>query len=382
MAKKMSKQRWNPYVMVQNNAVNELWEKHFSSGTRKVLFILGQGFDVRMNLGLSNLLKSCPDLDIDFWLIKYDEGKESVHSPYQDLIDENLQELFHLLNGKQIITKEIKLWNSKGKKKRRIGDREAANIVSNYQIIEQYTDIIVDISALPRGVYFSLIGKLLSLIDHYSEGKKNFFISVAENAEIDNLIQENATDDDINYLHGFGGEIELAAEVEKPLIWFPVLGENKLAHVRQAFGKITESKTRIYEICPTFPFPSKNPRRSDEILVEYHELLFDELGIEPQNIMYVSERNPFEAYIQFSSAIQNYKTSLQVINGCKAALSTFSSKLLSIGTLLTAYEDSEDVGVLNIDSQGYNINDKNKFREFKSNSELFVIWLTGDPYNV
>ncbi|MFT3795226.1 hypothetical protein [Flavobacterium sp.] len=377
----MSNQRWNPYVLLQNQSVDEMWSTHFSDIQRKILFVFGQGFDVRMNLALKNLISICPNLNIEFWLIKYDEGKDSASHVYQDLIDENIEELSELLSGKRIVTKEIKLWSSKGKKKRRIGDREAANLISEYSEISSYTDIIVDISALPRGVYFSLIGKLLSLIDKFANGSINLLVSVAEHAEIDNQIQESATDEDINYLHGFGGEIELTGELDKPLIWFPILGENKISHVRKAFGKITEAKSRIFEICPTFPFPSRNPRRSDEILIEYHELLFDELAIEPQNIMYVSERNPFEAYIQLSNAVQNYKTSLQVINGCKAALSTFSSKLLSLGTLLAAYEDRDNIGVLNVDSQGYNIIDKNKVRNLKTESELFVIWLTGDPYN-
>ena len=377
----MTKKRWNPYVLLQNDKVSELWRTHFSSTDRKALYILGQGFDVRMNIGIANLIENCPTINADFWIINYDEGKDSSSHAYQDLIDENVAELDILLKGKNVVQKNIKLWTSNGRKKRRIGDREASELISDFSEISQYTDIIVDISAIPRGVYFSLIGKLLALIDRHSNGLINLFVCVAEQAEIDKKTQENATDEDIHYLHGFGGEIELAGELEKPLIWFPILGENKISHVNKAYEKITEAKSRIYEICPTIPFPSKNPRRSDEILIEFHELLFDVLVIEPQNIMYVSEQNPFEAYIQLSNAVNNYKDSLKVLNGCKAALSTFSSKLLSIGTLLTAYEDIDNIGILNVDSQGYVINDKNEVRNLKSESELFVTWLTGEPYN-
>lgn len=378
----MTKKRWDPYVLLHNDTVTQLWKDHFSSNKEKVLFILGKGFDIRMNMGIDNLLTSCPNIDLDCLLVSFDEGKSSNSHEYSELVDKNTSELRTLLSGKTILEKNIKLWNTKGRKRRRIGDREAANLFVNYDDIKGYTDIVVDISALPRGVYFSLVGKLLSLIDKYcSDFSKNLFLCVAENASIDNLIQENSIDEDLSYLYGFGGEIDLAAETEKPLIWFPILGENKEAHVRKAFGKITESKNRLYEICPTFPFPSKNPRRSDGILIEYHELLFDELGIEPQNIMYVHERNPFEVYLKLSEAVNNYQKSLKIISGCKAALSSFSSKLLSIGTLLTAYENMGHVGVLNVDSQGYKIVDKNTLIEMKSESELFVTWLTGLPYD-
>ena len=358
-----------------------MWSKHLDNPNRKVLFILGKGFDVRMNLGIQSLIEKCPNIDLDCLMIELDEGKDSSSHGLKDLVEENVSEITSLLEGKVIKKKNLQMWSLKGKKKVKIGDREASNLIETYADIENYTDIIVDISALPRGVYFSLIGKLLTLIDNYSNNSINLFICIAENAEIDSLTKEKVTEGDVNYLHGFRGGIEITSEMDKPLVWFPVLGEEKLGHVRRAFGKITETKNRLYEICPTFPFPSKDPRRSDAILIEYHELLFDELLIEPQNIMYISERNPFEAYIQLSDAIKNYKKSLAIINGCKAAISNFSSKLLSIGTLLTAYENREDIGVLNVDSQGYDYVDKNEVKKLKSESELFVTWLTGEPYN-
>jgi hypothetical protein len=381
MVKIMEEKRWNPYVLLQNETVTELWKNHFHEQNKKVLFILGKGFDVRMNLGIQSLISVCPNIDLDCLLIELDEGKDSSSHNLKDLVEDNVTEITSILNGRTISRKDLMLWTTTGKKKVKIGDREASNIIEKYDDIKDYTDIIVDISALPRGVYFSLIGKLLALIDKYSNNSQNLFVCIAENAEIDALTKEKASEGDVNYLHGFGGGIEVTSENDKPLVWFPILGEEKLPHVRKAFGKITETKNRLYEICPTFPFPSKDPRRSDSILIEYHELLFDELGIEPQNIMYISERNPFEAYIQLSNAIKNYKKSLEIINGCKAVLSNFSSKLLSIGTLLAAYENREDIGILNVDSQGYDYVDKNEVKKLKSESELFVTWLTGEPYN-
>ncbi|MEO5563052.1 MAG: hypothetical protein ABIR18_06440, partial [Chitinophagaceae bacterium] len=71
------------------------------------------------------------------------------------------------------------------------------------------------------------------------------------------------------------------------------------------------------------------------------------------------------------------------LNGCKAVLSTFSSKLLSIGTLLAAYELKKKdigVGVLNVDSHGYKIDPDADLKRLKEESKLFVIWLTGEPY--
>ncbi|GEP94543.1 hypothetical protein [Chitinophaga cymbidii] len=371
--------RWDPSVLIRGDKTSEFWSSHFNSAQRSVLFILGKGFDVRMNIAIQELIKNCPTIKLECWLIEFDEGTGSNSTKYLKHVQENEKELSTYLTGKQIVTKKISLWNSKVKgKRKRIGDRQAAQILESYEQIKQFTDIIIDISALPRGVYFSLVGKFLTFIDNYAKDKKpNLFVVVSENADIDSKIKEKGIDEDVGYLHGFGGTLELTSESEEPVIWFPILGEDKAEHLDKAYTHI-----RPNEICPVLPFPSKNPRRSDALIKDYYQLLFDRLNIESQNIMYVPEQNPFEAYIRLTKAIRNYNTSLQALDGCKAVISTFSSKLLSIGSLLTAYEliNEIGVGILNVDSQGYDIDSFDDLKSIKDNSELFVIWLIGEAY--
>ncbi|MGD0756599.1 MAG: hypothetical protein ABR927_16235 [Bacteroidales bacterium] len=380
-----NKFRWDSYVLFKNSKeINAFWCEHYRDNSHKTLFILGKGFDIRMNLGIKNLLEN-NQIQVKTLLVEFDEGRSSASHDYEKYVEKNTLEL-ESLSSLNIEKREITLWKGSGRKKRRIGDREAAdNIIMSYDEINEYSDIILDISALPRGIYFSLIGKILLLIDnHKSNGNElhNFFIVTSENAKIDSMTQEEVLDEDLNYTHGFGGGLDLTSEV--PIIWFPILGENKTAQILNANKKINPR-----EICPLLPFPSKDPRRSDQLIIEYHRLLFDELRIEGQNLMYVPEQNPFEVYRSLCSAIINYNESLKILNGCKAAISTFSSKLLSIGALLAAYEltycnesDKIGVGLLNIDSQGYRIDDEELLTILKNESELFLTWLTGEPYNL
>lgn len=377
----MAKLRWNPHIMFDNDNIDSFWNEYFKTND-KVLFVLGKGFDIRMNLTLDRLLKHSSKIEITCILIEFNEGKHSSSHEYQHLIDTNLIEFKKLTENINVINKQINIWSKSGKSRRIVGDRNAANIFKNYSDISEYRDIIVDISSLPRGIYFSLIGKILSLIDTKPNELHNLFVSVAENVTLDSYIKETAIEDDLSYLHGFGGEIELESEKDKPLIWFPILGEGKLSHISKGADKIADDKNRLYEICPILPFPSKNPRRSDSLLIEYHSLLFDSLDIEAQNIMYVTERDPFQAYIELSTAIRNYKTSLDIIGGCKIAISTFSSKLLSIGSLLVAYENQGFVGIMNVNSGGYEINEEKNIHKSNLDSELFVTWLTGNPYKI
>lgn len=373
----MDSLRWDQYVLIHNNEINHFWEKHFNNNvpTKNVLFITSKGFDVRMNFVLKNCLSSKPNINLTCLLVEYHEGSNSPSIFYQESVRENLDELKKTLvdfSHKTYESLYVDLW----KDKRRIGDRDISNKIYNYDI-NPYTDIIVDISSLPRGIYFSLIGTLLKKIDAHKElNNKNLFVTVAENAKIDKQINEEGVDENIKWIHGFGGEIETESN-HKPLIFFPILGEKKI----NILGKIY-SNLAPEEICPVLPFPSKDPRRSDSLIIDYHKVLFDELRVESQNILYVPEQNPFEVYRILSSAIENYNESLKILGGCNAALTAFSSKLLSLGVLLVAYEKGKGIGVYNLESQGYNIANNNieYLKELNKDSEIFLLWLNGDAY--
>ena len=376
----MSNYRWNPYVLMSGKDLQECFSKHFTINS-KILFIMSKGFDVRMNIAIKSLKQNDLPLNITCLLINFDEGDDSSSHQYKCLVDENLEELYSLIQKENIKNANIKLWESDGRNKRRVGDRKASEALDQVNI-DSYSDIIIDISALPRGIYFSMIGKILTLIDCMTLPQKpNLMITVAENPELDIAINDDAPDDEPNFLQGFSGAIDRSAESSAdPLIWMPILGENKADYIRKAHIFLAPNET-----CPILPFPSRDPRRPDALTISYHGLLFDELNIEQQNIMYVPEQNPFEAYIILSKAIQNYHDSLKPIGDCKTVLSTFSSKLLSIGTLLAAYElKSKDigVGVLNVDSQGYKLDKGIDLIKMRTESNLFLIWLTGKPYEI
>lgn len=378
-----NKLRWDSYVQIKGfDQIQSFLKKYLKDKSKNILFVLGKGFDIRMNEGIKQIVNCNSGVKIKCLLIDFDEGNDSSSKEYKNNVDINLNYL-HSLKGISIETKNISIWKGKGRNKRRIGDKEASDIFTTYNDILEYSDIIVDISALPRGIYFSLIGKLLTLIDINKSGgeeKHNLFIFTCENAKIDQITIKDEIDQELKFSFGFGGGLELTSD--DPIIWFPILGENKESQIISAHYKISPD-----EICPLLPFPAKDPRRSDTLIIEYHKLLFDELRIESQNLLYVPEQNPFEVYRNLCNAIINYNKTLSVLNGCKAAISTFSSKLLSIGALLTAYElnnrsiDKIGVGILNVDSVGYKINIELS-EDLNSESELFLTWLTGEPYNV
>jgi hypothetical protein len=98
-----------------------------------------------------------------------------------------------------------------------------------------------------------------------------------------------------------------------PLVWFPILGENRSSQLQRVATEIPKSA----EICPILPHPSRDPRRADRLIIEYKEPLFDSRRTPTGNILYAHESNPFEAYRQLFLAMQRYRDSLNIMGGSK-----------------------------------------------------------------
>jgi hypothetical protein len=343
------------------------------------LTIMGVGFDPRTSFCINKLMKLGGQGKRDSVLIELDEGPDSPSRRYQDLIDANRNQIGKLLpEGSRRIFKRLSMQASDG---RRIGSRNAANIFGTLSEISTYNDLIVDISALPRGIYFPLIGKLLHLTDIASSSKDpspNLHVVVSENAELDARIKDEGIAEDAEYMHGFTGALDTEGSTRVPRVWIPILGERQAQQLERIDNLVGAD-----EICPMLPMPSANPRRGDALLMEYRELLFDRMRIEPKNFIYVDEGNPFQVYEEIRKTIMRYELSLQPLGGCQVIISALSSKLLSLGALLAGYElkrTGRGVGMAQVETQGYDMEGKIEKQKELDRTEPYSLWLAGDCY--
>ena len=163
-------------------------------------------------------------------------------------------------------------------------------------------------------------------------------------------------------------------------MWFPLLGENQRVQLARIYDLINPA-----EICPLLPSPSMDPRRGDNLVIEYRELLFDRLRVETRNFIFASETNAFEAYRQLRRAILHYAEALEPFGGSNAVISANSSKLLSVGALLAAYELNVQDGaellsrmlrhtVMMVNASSDDLD------RLASESRLQGLWLSGDCY--
>lgn len=376
--------RWENYVLDSGEDVVELWKTCFLSPSKKVLFVLGKGFDPRMCNGVKKFLEVVPITKemFDVLVIDFHEGESSPSHQHDDEIVNNWQDLENACRGRaNIIIETILVRSTDGR--RRVASINASKIVGNLDRLSAYSDVIVDISALPRAIYFPLIASALEIADENNKGSDpghlNVHVLVSEDSNLDKLIKEEGIEEDAQLIHGFAGGLDMEATSDLPTVWIPLLGEGQRTQLDRIVNFITPD-----EACPIFPSPSTDPRRGDNLIFEYHGLFFDGLRGDPRNFIFASEKNPYEVYLQIRRTALQFRQALEPIGGCKVALSAHSSKLLSVGALLAAYELKslgEEVGVVHVESQGYVMDAEAKEYSVSENAELYNLWLAGQCYD-
>jgi len=182
--------------------------------------------------------------------------------------------------------------------------------------------------------------------------------------------------DDIEPMVKFNPGIGLEAEPDRIRIQISLLGENGMEKWNKILGHFNPD-----EDFPVVPYPSLNPFRTDSIIKEYKELFKQEDA--KDNIIYAHERNPFELYRLLTRFIQSEDEILGKVKQMACyGIALLSSKLLSVGALLTAMENENEVAIYNVISRDYVIDkDSIDFDELNKKSTTFLMWIKGDAYN-
>ena len=369
-------ERWSTYASASGDELEALFMSHFNGCSRKVRFILGRGFDPRMLTGLKLLRRICPTLPVEVVLLTYEEGDQSPSRVYDDAVKHNMKVLSEMVEPNALSVREIRMFSPE---RRRTTSRSAEGLFKTAGEFVGITDIVIDISALPRSVFMPIVAKLLHIIDGQQRPATNLFLLADENARIDSSIIEEGLDEEADYIHTFRGDAERESAASKPRVWFPLLGENQGTQLVRIHDLVRPS-----EVCPLLPAPSKNPRRGDSLVIEHRVFLFDTLRIDPRNFLYACETNPFEVYRQLIQAINHYSESLQPLGGSNAIVSALSSKLLSIGAVLTAYElkrAGSRVAIAHIEAHGHRVAvEMDELTRFAKDGVIHGLWLAGECY--
>jgi hypothetical protein len=336
---------WQHYVFRRGQEIHPTWDLLFEHRPTRLLYIAGLGFDVRaqavMRAFVENLREARPVIEQANLLLVGFTGYE-LSNELREQTDENgrvLAELFKVLGdtttvsigssipGEEDISASTAL---------RLGTEQALTH------LDQQTDVVLDVSSLPRVVYLALMTAILhKLIPNkaapnalFANGV-NFQVLVAEDASLDARIRSEDPSNDLILIPGFSSALHAESFQDWPLVWFPILGENKVGQLQKVMGLAIPPNA---EICPVLPHPSRDPRRADRLLGEYRQPLFDARQTPTTNILLAHESHPFEAYRQLLSAMMRYRESMQIMGGCRLVVTPLASKLITLGAGLACFE--------------------------------------------
>ena len=367
---------FSAYFMKKGHEFEKFWKKYLNQENRQMLFVLGLSFDPR-SLDCLKIIQECNVKSaIKYRIIHYDNGL--AYKPHMaDLLEQNKKELESIIPKNAQSMKLIRIPTDQ----RYTMSIDAINCIAKSDLKER-SDIIIDVSAMPNAVYFPIIHKILNWINgrevRQSNGKKiNFHLVVSENAKIDGLIEEISSNE-ATFMHRFGGVLQSESTKESIKIWIPLLGEMRKTQLQKINDMILPKETS-----PIFPVPSIDPYRAKKLLLSYREFLFDSMDIEPKNFIFSSEQNPFETCRKIYETARYGYDSFRPLGGCYVVLSPLSSKLLSVGCLLAAYElQSSDfqVGIAHVENQAYNFIDTVEIGKIREETTPFTLWLTGECY--
>lgn len=382
---------WKHYVFRRGDEVHDLWDHLFENRPIDLLYIAGRGFDVRVKTVLAQFLQNVSSAGpaikkAELLLVGY-EGYE-LEEELKILTEDNAHEMSESfknigeVNEVRISTSSLGEDDLSASNALRIGVQAVLSHVTTQ------TDIILDISSMPRVTYLALMTSILNKLlpnknapDALKANGVNFQVLVAEDAKLDSQIRSEEPNNDLVLIPGFSSALHAESVQDWPLVWFPILGEGRI----NQFEKVMESVIpESAEICPVVPHPSSDPRRGDRLLVEYRRPLFTSRQTPTSNILYAHESHPFEAYRQLLLAMRHYRDSLSLLGGCRLVVTPLASKLISLGAGLACFEmrppgmgENYGVAIPYAEPRRYiaSVKDLNSSRP-----EITALVLTGEAY--
>ena len=357
--------RWSSYVYLEKDDVLTFAADYFAKRQSTLLFVMGCGFDPRMNNVLEKIISQDRFNQIECILIDF-PSLESL--PEDKLYKANKVKFDELCSKRNISVREVRDNHPKDIEKRIMGILKQLREIDYSEI----SDIIIDVSAMPRAIYFNVCKFFYK---QCVDNTKNLFFTVSENVEIDKRIID-ISGDEIHPMHGFGINNMLESNLDKRSVLIPLLGQNHAVEL----GKIYDNFKPV-DVCPILPFPSMDPRRSEDILITHMDF-FKRIEIaEPQNFTYADERNPFELYSIICDLVNNYKKTLMPITTCVCfGIAALTSKLMSLGALLCGLENSSEISFYTSSPVAYHVKDQVSIMKINSQSDIFLMWITGEAY--
>jgi hypothetical protein len=355
--------RWLDYFMTDRFA--EFWKAQLQQPDANVCVITGIGFDPRCRAAIDRLLTVSKPGQVAVLGLRFKTALDAIE-PVKLLNQyaEANQKAINNTGCQQVGLGDVQLQDEN---RFSAGGPTALRFVSNHlQDLSKFRHVIVDISGMPRSVFYPLISYLCARSD---QGLiNNLHVTVAESAELDSkiILSEFGSAD---FIHTF------RLTEKKKLVWVPIIGGRERDRILKIHNQI---KDDCLEIVPILPFPSTPLRKPDDVLINNSDVLFEELAVIDSNILLCDQKNPFDIYRKIVALHDYYTDKLSALGGVATIVSPLSSKLLSLGALLASIERKLPVSYV---EAGLYTLESGAMEVFESAPILPIeMWLAGEPY--
>ncbi|UKJ64852.1 hypothetical protein H1Q78_05560 [Cellulosimicrobium cellulans] len=356
-----SEYRWDLAITHRGSELVEFVDGYFNSDDRRVLLIAGAGFDPRTGL-VADLLAGAERASLSGLFVR--ETRTVSDQDLERLADANLAQLIACVPDHHVIDVEIF-----GPDNSVVGGRRAAARL-NEHALSDYSDVVVDISALSIGVSFPMIRYLIELI-HADALRSNLHVMVAHQPELDTTIRSTPTDSAVP-IHGFNGGLTLVAGTQEAAkLWLPQLALGRATTLRRIHEAINPD-----EVCAILPFPASHPRLGDELLEELLGSGGFPWQMDARSIVHADEDDPLDLYRTILRLYTLREPVFREVGGSQLIVSPVGSKVMALGALLAALE--RDLPVVYLEDFSYELDGSLDDKDEKP--ELMHVWLEGDPY--
>jgi hypothetical protein len=357
----MATTRWARCIHQRGEEVERFIEDFFGEAERRVLLIGGAGFDPRSTALAGKFARRLGERATALFL------REERPNPDTELVtrgDKNAQSLGGLLPGSRV--ERLEIFASDGAA---VGGRRVAAMVDAMDP-KAFSDVVVDFSALSKGVSFPIVKHLLELVSK-GETNANIHVMVVDQVNTDIEIRDVGSDR-AALITGFEARWWLAETRERAKLWLPQLLQDQHAVLERIRQFIQPD-----DVCPILPFPAANLRRPDHLIEEYADEMQSVWEVDPRDVVYADEKNPLDVYRSLVRIHEARTRVFQGTGGSTVVLSPLGSKALAIGSLMAALE--LDCPVVYVEALEYHV-DFSRVTDKASDADFIHVWLSGEAY--
>jgi hypothetical protein len=361
--------RWDPAVSHRGAEADQFLQEYFRSSDRVALLIGGAGFDPRATTICHQLCETASGRVRGFFIR---EERPRSDPRLLEHAEENIRLLRGLVEGYS--DHRIDIISEDGAV---VGGHSIGPLLRNHCDFTGVTDLVVDVSALSKGISFPLVRGLLEgaiIPGTVPFHRPNIHIMVLNEPRTDFEIVGEASDR-VEVIQGFQGLLDHDEARSAARLWMPQLTRERgtLEVLRRIYRRVAP-----HAVCPILPFPAHDPRHPDE-LIEFHiQAIQSEWQVDARDIVYADEHSPLDLYRTILRIADARRPVFEQVGGSLSILSPIGSKALAIGAMMAAIE--RNFPVVYVESMGYSVDWDRVHLQGERAGEIVHVWLDGDVY--